>query len=119
MTSDFDNNSPIYLQIVDSIKNDIISGKLMCASKLPSVRDYASEFKVNPNTMQKSLIELENLGLIYTERTSGKYVTTNNRIISKYKNKYVSDIVNNYFKSMQSIGIEKQEAINLLRKGEY
>ena len=68
----FDNNTPIYIQLVEVLKKNIISGKMNPKDRLPSVRDLALEFKVNPNTMQKALMELEDLGLIYTERTNGK-----------------------------------------------
>ena len=71
--------------MLNYIKTDIISGNIKSGDKLPSVREYASMFKVNPNTMQKALIELENLGLIYTERTNGKFVTTDKKVIEKAK----------------------------------
>ena len=78
MNVNFDNNIPIYIQLLDYMKIYIISDFFSCGSKLPSVRDLANMFKVNPNTMQKALTELEDLKLIYTERTNGKYVTKNN-----------------------------------------
>ena len=71
----FDNNVPIYIQLVEYIKIYLISGVFKSGEKLPSVREFATTFKVNPNTMQKALAELESLDLIYTERTNGKYVT--------------------------------------------
>ena len=59
MSYTFDNNIPIYIQLVDIIKTDIVSGKLSVGSRLPSVRELAFYYKVNPNTMQKALVELE------------------------------------------------------------
>ena len=111
---EFDNNIPIYIQLVDIIKLDIISGNLKPGDKLPSVRVYANKLKVNPNTMQKALNELENLKLVYTERTNGKYVTEDNKLISKIKKDYAKTIVNNYFKSMESIGISKEDSIKYI-----
>ena len=75
MNFEFDNNIPIYIQLVEQLKIYIISGNIDLGEKLPSVRDLSISFKVNPNTMQRALGELEELGLIYTKRTSGKFVT--------------------------------------------
>ena len=77
----FDNNIPIYIQLLEYLKIYLISGVFKCGEKLPSVREFATTFKVNPNTMQKALAELESLNLIYTERTNGKYVTKDSKII--------------------------------------
>ena len=75
MEYNFDNERPIYIQLVEMLKIEIISGRIKSGEKLPSVRDFAMKAKVNPNTMQKALTELERENLIYTERTNGKYVT--------------------------------------------
>ena len=80
---DFDNNIPIYIQLVDKLKIYIISDKIKVGERLPSVRELAMQLKVNPNTVQRALGELENLKLIYTERTNGKYVTTDKNLINK------------------------------------
>ena len=113
----FDNNIPIYIQLVESIKLEIISGKLQPGDKLLSVREYAIKLKVNPNTMQKALVELENMNLIYTERTNGKYVTSDIKLIETHKNNFAKEIINKYFNSMSSLGINKEDAIKYI-KGE-
>lgn len=115
MDFQFDNNIPIYVQIVEQLKNYIMSGKIKCGEKLPSVRDLALNIKVNPNTIQKALSELESEGLIYTERTNGKFVTSNKELISKLKNKLADEISNKYFKNMESIGFDKKSALNHLK----
>ena len=79
----FDNNIPIYIQVLEYLKIYLISGGFKCGDKLPSVREFAITFKVNPNTMQKALAELESMNLIYTERTNGKYVTNDSKLIAK------------------------------------
>ena len=114
MEFNFDNNIPIYIQIVEIIKKDIISGKLKPEEKLPSVRVYANILKVNPNTMQKALNELEELKLIFTERTNGKYVTNDIDLIKYYKYTHANSIVNKYFNDMNLIGINKIEAIKYI-----
>lgn len=111
----FDNNIPIYIQLVEQLKIYIISGKIKLGERLPSVRELALQTKVNPNTMQKALVELEKLNLIYTERTNGKFVTNDKKLIEKYKQKYANEISNKYFISMESIGFNKQETINYLK----
>ena len=116
MSFNFDNNSPIYIQLVEQLKIEIISGKLKPASRLPSVRDLALQTKVNPNTMQKALAELEELKLIYTERTNGKYITNDEELINKYKEEYAMYLTNKYFSSMESIGFNKKEVIEYLKR---
>ena len=112
----FDNERPIYVQLVEIIRIEIISGKLKKGDRLPSVRELALMMKVNPNTMQKALIELENEKLVYTERTNGKYVTKDEKLIEKVKKELAKEQVDNYLNSMQKIGIGYQEAIVYLQE---
>ena len=112
----FDNNIPIYIQLVEQLKIYIISGQIKSGEKLPSVRELALKTKVNPNTMQKALVELEELKLIYTERTNGKYVTNDKNLINKYKKQYAFDLSDKFFSNMKNIGFNKQEAIDYLIK---
>lgn len=112
----FNNNIPIYIQIVDYIKTSIISEKLKSEEKIPTVREYAIYFKVNPNTIQKALTELEELGLIYTDSTNGKYVTKDKKLIQKIKKEYAKNIVNDFFKNMEKISINKEEAILYIKE---
>jgi len=116
MNIKFDNNIPIYIQLLDYMKTYIISEQFKSGDKLPSVRELASMFKVNPNTMQKALSELEDLGLIFTERTNGKYVTSDKNLIAKVKKEYALKIADEFLKSMKKIGIDENDALNYLRK---
>ena len=109
MDAVFNNSVPIYLQIVSEIKKQIVSGKLIPGERIPSVRELALTYKVNPNTMQKALIEFEENGLIKTERTNGKFVTEDENIINKIKNDYADNLTQNYLSEMISLGITKQE----------
>jgi len=119
MKTTFDNDRPIYIQLVEQLKIEIVSGRLKEGDRIPSVRELAFQFKVNPNTMQKALIELENLKLIYTERTNGKYVTNDKMIISKYKNDYAKEKAQKYLEEMKELGFDTKQAIeNLKIKGE-
>lgn len=116
ITYSFDNERPIYLQLMEMIKIQIISGKIKPGEKLPSVRDYAHEVKVNPNTVQKALTELERENLIYTERTNGKYVTDNSSLINQLKTKIANNLIIKFIEDMNDIGISKEEIITYLKK---
>lgn len=112
----FDNDRPIYIQLVEKLRLEIISNKLKPGERIPSVRELALTTRVNPNTMQKALVELENEGLIYTERTNGKFVTTNKELIDKIKKQLAEEKVNNYLQDMKNIGISYKEAIDYLQE---
>lgn len=106
-----DNNSPIYLQIAEKIKSDIISGELSAGDRLPSVRDLALRLKVNPNTVQKALAELEDEGLLYTERTNGKFVSNDTDLIKRLKNEYAKNVAEGFLSSMKKLGFSRHESI--------
>lgn len=110
----FDNNIPIYIQLLDYMKIYLISGVFKKGEKLPSVREFSTTFKVNPNTMQKALSELEDMKLIYTERTNGKFVTKDERLINKLKDEYATTLARSYFEGMKRIGLGKADSIKYL-----
>ena len=112
----FDNNIPIYIQLLEYMKIYLISGVFKCGEKLPSVREFATTFKVNPNTMQKALAELESMKLIYTERTNGKYVTKDSKLIEKLKDEYAITLAKSYFQGMKRIGLGKADSIKYLKE---
>ena len=112
----FDNNIPIYIQLLEYLKIYLISGVFKCGDKLPSVREFATTFKVNPNTMQKALAELESMKLIYTERTNGKYVTKDQELIDKLKDEYAITLAKSYFQGMKRIGLGKADSIKYLER---
>ena len=117
MVFEFNNEQPIYIQLVEQLKIHIISGRLSSGERIPSVRELALMTKVNPNTMQKALMELEDMGLIYTERTNGKFVTTDTALIERLKEDYARQITEKYLKNMADIGIDKAMAENYLKNG--
>ncbi len=114
----FDNERPIYLQLVEKLRIEIVSSKLKQGERLPSVRELALMVKVNPNTMQKALVELENQKLIYTERTNGKFVTNDFELIEKVKKELAGEKIKDYLKSMEDIGFDRQDAIVCLQEFE-
>ncbi len=111
----FINDRPIYIQLVEQLEFYIVSGKIPPGSKLPSVRDLALAAKVNPNTMQRALTELEDLRLIYTERTTGKYVTNDAKLITKYRKRFANAKVKIYFNDMEKLGFNTKSALDYLK----
>ena len=112
----FDNERPIYLQLVEQLRVAIVSGAYAAGSRLPSVRELAVMAKVNPNTMQKALTELESDQLIFTERTNGKFVTNDQRLLAKIKTELASDLVQKYTSDMAKIGITYVDSIKYLKQ---
>ena len=112
----FDNNIPIYIQLLEYLKIYLISGVFKSGDRLPSVREFATTFKVNPNTMQKALSELESMKLIYTERTNGKYVTKDTKLITKLKDEYAMELAKSYFQGMKRIGLGKADSLKYLER---
>ncbi len=112
----FDNERPIYLQLVEKLRIEIVSEKLKQGERLPSVRELALIARVNPNTMQKALVELENQGLVYTERTNGKFVTNNKELIDKIKKELAEEKIINFLNDMKNIGITQDDAVKYLQE---
>lgn len=112
----FEIDRPIYIQLVEQLKLYIITGILSPGSRIPSVRDFALQAKVNPNTMQKALVELEEEGLIYTERTNGKFVTENTDLIKELQIKLALKKSKEFIENMEKLGISKEKAIEYLNK---
>lgn len=112
----FDNERPIYIQLVEQLRLAIVSGQYAASSRLPSVRELATIAQVNPNTMQKALQELEEQQLIFTERTNGKFVTEDKKLIAKYKKQLATALAKNYLADTQKIGTTFDEAINILQE---
>lgn len=103
--NDFDSKQPIYQQIIDRMITQIASGDLKPGAKVASVRDLAAMYSVNPNTMQKSLAKLEEMGYLFTERTSGRFVTNDLSAIQKLKQHMPQKIIGGFVNEMTSIGV--------------
>jgi len=110
-----DDSRPIYLQIVDLIKTNIIAGVYQPGDKLPSVRDLAMEASVNPNTMQKALTELERSGLVYTQRTSGRFITEDTLKMTEMKEQLAREQIQQFIKNMEQLGFTKKDIQRLLQ----
>ncbi|NLC67643.1 MAG: GntR family transcriptional regulator [Clostridiaceae bacterium] len=105
---------PIYLQLIEQMELKICSGVYALGSKLPPVRDLAQEASVNPNTMQKALAKLEEDGLLYTNRTIGRFVTEDVNIVNQVKNKLAKEQVQDFLKKMRKLGFDNNEVLSML-----
>ena len=114
MPNDFSSNVPIYIQIMNDVKLKIVAGLWEPGQRLPSVRDLAIEFSVNPNTMQRALAELERDGLLYTERTSGRYVSQDQQKILKAKTEMAEEYTESFYQSMKKLGYKNKEIIYIV-----
>lgn len=114
----FNNTEPIYIQLVDLFKLKIVSGEWRCGSRLPSVRDLALEYGINPNTMQRAMSELEREDLVRTESTNGRFITSNNDLIKAERDRLAQKEVAYFVKRMEAIGCSGEEIKELIQKFE-
>ena len=112
---EFNTTEPIYIQMIDIFKQKIVSGEWQRGSRTPTVRDLAIEYGINPNTVQRSLSELEREGLMYCERTSGRYITSDESLIKKEKERIAQKEVDGFMKRMSAVGCSKDEIIDFVR----
>ena len=112
----FKDDRPIYSQLVDLIKIGIVSSEWQPGSKLPSVRDLAEEAGVNPNTMQRALSDLERDGLVYSKRTSGRYITEDNDMIDSVRKTIAEENINSFLDSMKKLGFTPEETLEVFKK---
>ncbi len=112
----FKSDQPIYAQLVEQIRLAIFSGDFVPGARLNSVRDMAMEAGVNPNTLQRALQELERLGLVYSQRTAGRFVTEDTALIAKEKKAIASARAEAFLQAMRKLGFGLEEIITLLRE---
>ena len=112
----FKDDRPIYSQLVDLIKIGIVSSEWLPGAKLPSVRDLAEEAGVNPNTMQRALSDLERDGLVYSKRTSGRYITEDNDMIDSVRKTIAEENINSFLDSMKKLGFTPEETLVVFKK---
>ena len=114
MEWNFRNDQPIYSQLTQRLTEAIVSGIYAPGEKLPSVRELALEAGVNPNTVQRSLTELEREGLVFSQRTAGRFVTENENMIVNAKLRIADERVSEFLRSMKTLGCSRQEIISLI-----
>lgn len=112
----FSNDAPIYTQLIRQVKAGIVTGAFPPGERLPSVRDLATEAGVNPNTMQRALSELERDGLVYSQRTAGRFVTEDDTMINTAKRSLAERHVKTFLEAMLGLGFQREEIISLIEQ---
>lgn len=115
MKWNFTTDRPIYLQIIKQMELALLSGEYKAGQKLPSVREFAAQAGVNPNTMQRALQELEQTGLIITQRTAGRTITEDTTMINGLREKAAQQEIADFLMQMEKLGYHKAEIIDLLQ----
>ena len=110
----FNDNIPIYIQLVEMIKTDIVSGKYQPGNKLPAVRDMAMELSVNPNTVQRAFSELEREDLVKSDRTNGRYVTDDKKKIRELLKVLSDKYIDELFEKLNSLGMSDEQIFKMI-----
>ena len=115
MDWNFRSDQPIYSQLTQRLTEAIVSGIYAPGEKLPSVRELAVEAGVNPNTVQRALADLERDGLVFSQRTAGRFVTENIHMIESAKLRLADECVESFLSEMAKLGCGREEVISLLQ----
>lgn len=112
---EFDPNKPIYLQICDSICEQILSGAISPEDRIPSVREFGASIGVNPNTVARSYEKLTDAGIIYNKRGIGYYVTAPAKqlILEAEKQRFLNEEVPAFIKKMELLGVNPSDIFNI------
>ncbi len=111
-----DDSRPIWPQLKDRMMRDIVAGKYLMGEGFPTVRELAEAAGVNRNTMQRALSELESEGLVITNRTAGRTVTTDEGLVKQMKEKIAEENINKFMEEMASIGYSESDVISMIQK---
>ncbi|URN92480.1 MAG: GntR family transcriptional regulator [Candidatus Pristimantibacillus lignocellulolyticus] len=114
MAIEFDNNLPIYIQIMNYIKKQIITGHLKPGDKILSVRELATELQINPNTIQRTFQELEREMIVETKRGLGRYVTSEETKIMEIKKDMARDLLDHFIQGMQELGFDNVDIVKIV-----
>lgn len=112
--SEFDPNIPIYVQIMNTIKQNLVAGTLKPGDKLTSVRELAEKLSVNPNTVQRAYQELEREGVSETKRGMGSFVVERETLISALKTEMAQTLMKNFIYGMKSLGYSDDEMLKTI-----
>lgn len=116
MDLQFDNRTAVYIQVIDYFKQQIASGEMDLGDELPSRRELAGKLKINPNTVQKAFKEMEESGLIVTERNLPSKVTEDVEVIKHLRAELIAEAVDEFVQTVQTIQIPLDDVIELIRK---
>lgn len=111
----FTGGRPVYLQIMEHIRGAILVGAYPVGTRIPPVRDLAAEAKVNPNTMQRALVELEREGLLVSCGTIGRFVTDDRKVLDAMRENAVDAMIRASAAQFRALGLSMEEAAQRLR----
>ncbi|MBE7150518.1 GntR family transcriptional regulator [Bacillus mycoides] len=115
MKTEFSPNIPIYVQVMEYIKKEIVTGRLAPGDKIPAVRELAGELQVNPNTIQRTFQELEREGISETRRGTGRFVTMDEEKITEIRKEMAKELLDNFINGMNNLGFMEEEVLSILR----
>ena len=118
MNWNLSDGKPIWMQLHEQLMQRIATGVYPKGSRMPPVRELAAEAGVNPNTMQRALVQLEADHLVVTNRTAGRMVTEDGTVLSNLCMRLADEKIREYLKSMALLGFTKEEAVELLKNWE-
>ena len=116
MIGTFDDNLPIYMQIMDLIKKQMISKEILPGEKLPSVRDLSKQLEVNPNTVQRAYVEMEREMLVYTKRGQGTFIADEPEVVLNLRQEMVLDRVAKFVSEMEAFGFTHDELLKVIER---
>ncbi len=113
---EFNSRIPIYLQVIDDIKKRLVMGKITPGEKLPSTRELAVEYNINPNTAARIYKEMEQMSLCYTKRGLGTFATEDEKQIIMIKQEMAKNIIGTFVEEMSELGFDKNQMIDAVKK---
>ena len=116
MPWEFRGDIPIYTQLTDQLRRRIVSGDLSPGERLPSVRELSAQAGVNPNTVQRAMAEMERLGLVYSQRTAGRFVTEDEAVIRALRRELAGEQIRSFLAGMAQLGFRREEIMTLLEQ---
>ena len=109
---------PVYIQLIEQLELAIVTGEYPTGEKFPAVRDLAAQAQVNPNTMQRALAEMESRGLLVTQRTTGRTVTSDTALIAKTRQALAASLAQDFLAQAKALGLTREEILALLQQEE-
>ena len=116
MDYNFVDKSPIYLQIINYLKKDIIRGELKPGDKLPSVRELSSTLKVNPNTIARVYQEIEREGITFTQRGTGTFIKEDLDMLKKLRKEMEDEAIDSFLQGIKRMGFSKEEVLKVIEE---
>ncbi len=114
----FEGGSPVYQQIMDQIRHAVMAGEFPPGSRIPAVRELAAQARVNPNTMQRALSQLEQEKLLIAYGTTGRFVTNDEQVLEAIHQAEIKNVVRSCSRQLEAVGLSLQEAACLLQEME-